>query len=218
MAETNATEITGDSVLTRIKSVLPASWTIQIQNDSLHLERKEPIYIIFTNHINEQVNNEHLTEEETKSRFEKHGRKERLRLSFRIELKWSSEKTMTTKQHNDSIAQEIEKLRDKYAIRELFKPGKIIMGKRSGDDHYEAVTKDDSLRLERFQKKESELKMLIKPIPDKCTEKYSLFSLATGSDELFPYSPEYTDVYPTSAIEEWRSVCASFKDQCNYKK
>ena len=208
-----------DSVLMNIKSELPKGWIMKINDTTLVIERVDSVWIIYTNHINEPVTlkNKRLTDNELRKVFEKNGKKKKYSLTYRIGPKWSVIKLDQAKIHNDAILSAVGKLWDKYEIEKFYHRAKITRGKRLDVDSFEPKTKDDSLKLEKYQAEKEQLDKRMIIMPDKSTEYYSIFPPALSCDDRIYYNSVYTDVYPTNADGELSKVCNVIRNHCEHK-
>ena len=204
-----------DSVLKKIHSELPSGWVIKISNTFMTIEKTDSVWAIITNHINEPgplPGHKNPTNDELKAKFEKYGHKKKYYLSYRIEQKWNDAKMKGAKRRNDSIRIEIGKFWDKYGIEKFYYRPKNGKGKQWDEARFEPKTKDDTLNLEKYKNEKKPLDNLIIDVPDKFSQKYSLFH----SDCYYTIHVNslHEDVYPKSANTELHQVCEKIYKFC----
>lgn len=212
---------TVDSVINNIGSELPNGWFLKSAYPVLRIEKIDSVWVMYVNHVNEpgkQLGYKEGKDEELKNIFQKEGRKEIYELSYKVEQRWSTIKLNQAKAHNDSLINSINKLWDKYEIETFYYHGKVTKGKQWDEDKFEPKTKDDSLKLAKYQAEKEQLKKLEITIPEKNTELYSLFPLGHTCYDRFYNNSMYTDVYPKSAKDEWFKVCEIISKHCDNKR
>lgn len=174
-----------------------------ISGDKINIERRDTVYTLITNHINEEPRAKEETKKELQEKFMKYGRKEKLILSYHIEPIWSDEKMKLERKHNDSIKTLIDISRNKYGINSMI----IHSVVKPGYDYpYDPKTKDDSLRLSQFKNEEEELNKHLYQLPDKKTQQYYLFNTDHSCNGSH-YDFEFLDIYPKAASDELYKIC-----------
>jgi hypothetical protein len=180
-----------DKQIDQLMTKVPENWQVKLDEDYLTLSRKDFIYTLFENQLNQPVSRE--TKQQENERIQKYGKKIYPQMGFRIEPKWFPERYKLVKKNNDSILALIYQLPKKYNIIHL----RDSLLSRKGNEVYNAKTRDDKENIKNYlNEKESDLK-LIQQMPDFQSEKYQYFLIQKSGG----YN-EYTLVYPENALSE----------------
>lgn len=205
-----AQQIKEDSVLNKINSELPKGWVMKIKDSVMTIEKIDSVWVILTNHINEDRNlkdYKESTDEELKVKFEKVGSKHKYRFTYRIETIMSSEELKQAKTHNDLILTRTKELWNKYGIDAFYTPPKITRGKPLYNEKYAPKNAKDSLNLKKYLEESAQLETLKIIIPDKCTEKYNLFPVGESWYSSIFDNSSFVDIYPKYMSGELFRIC-----------
>jgi hypothetical protein len=184
-----------DSILKKMKSQIPNGWTMTINNSILFIEKTDSVRFIFN--PNPDIINGPAPQ----------NYRGKYKISYRLEPKWTSQKRTQTRLTNDSINKEIEKLWGKYQVEKFYLLDPNSMSKEGPIKKFQPKTKDDSLKLKKYlAEKELLESQYVIYIPDKCTEKYSLF------DYYINY--HYTTIIPANAMDEIKKVTEMINKFC----
>jgi hypothetical protein len=190
-----------DIFLSRIKSNIPEDWTMSIEQDKLIFERKGDIWVKIGNKINSQLT-ENTTESEIES-IKKEGRKEKCRISYRIEKRNPIDYYLNKIRDNINIYNAIRKLASKHKINKLIDPHLST----KGNPFFIPNTEKDKINLELYYRSKLELEKGLNVFPNFYSQFYTFyFNEAIGSIDEFHY------VYPEKASEELFSILKIIKN------
>ena len=183
--------LNNDTVLLKIKELIPQNWKLLISKNEIIFEREGFVWALFENKINAPVDRE--TDKEKTARIKKYGKKIKTKLVYKYEERWSIDKIKLVKEHNQKIYKKISILMDKYKIRHLFDN----FASSKGGEYFKQGTPDENKRIEEYHKDKLFLENRIVGLPEYNTDKLSLFN-HSGSG----YNDMYTTVYPFEATME----------------
>jgi hypothetical protein len=206
-----------DSILRKVNSELPEGWEMKMEGTTLSIEKKDSVWVIFTNHINEApkgINYKEPTESELKTKFEKEGKKMKYSITYRVESRCNETEKLKAKLRNDSINVLVDQLWEKYKIEKFYHRAKVINGKSRENDRFEPKTSADSLQLKNFNNEKAVVEKRLIRMPDKCTQKYSLFAISEYCFDSVHNNPGFSDTFPKEADNEWSQVCGIIYKYC----
>ena len=90
-----------DALLARLESALPAGWTMVVRDDSIAIERREKVWVLWENRINAPLSRE--TDEERSARIRKLGQPTTCRIVFRAEERWTPERVAKARAANAAL-------------------------------------------------------------------------------------------------------------------
>ncbi|MGA2296623.1 MAG: hypothetical protein ABSG15_03645 [FCB group bacterium] len=199
--------IENDFLLLKIRKQLPVGWKMELTTNNLFITRKDSIWVIFTNHINEPIAKKKLSQKEIKKRFMKYGRKIIYRINYKLEPRWLPAKIIQAKKE---ISVQISQLPKKYKIEAL--KDKFLSSK--GEDFYVGHTQEEKDSITKFYKEKGELEtILITKIPYLNSENYSLIPVREiGWDD------DLTDKWPPESSIEFSKVWELVEDICGIRQ
>lgn len=172
-------DIENDALLLKLKNSLSGEFIMRAKEDSVYIEKKDSVWVLFENKINAPVDRK--TQEERIRDIKKHGIKTMAQLVFRCENKWDKTKLAAVTNHDDSINNIIGILPGKYNISKL----------DHKFDDYIANTPADEKNLESYREEKGLLESKLIIIPDYQSKKYAMFLCKEiGVDD------EFHTVYP----------------------
>ncbi len=176
----HAMETFKDKNLDLINRELPDKWFMTIQENKLIFKCDKEIWVLMENRINAPINRE--TAEEREARIKQYGKKHTPQIVYRLENKWDKEKIEFVNKKNDNIWDQIDKLPDKYKIRELY--NKFARSKRPAA--FTGNTEDEKARVKLYEEEKKKLEATLIKLPEYRSVKYSLFfESSIGMEDSF---------------------------------
>ncbi len=196
-----------DSLIRALHATLPPGFEMKMYDELLSIECKDSVWVYWKNHANEgRPEFAYPTEDAQKEIVQTNGRLVDLALSYRLEPKWDDRKRQETLAYNDSIHHENGKLWKKYGLEKFYHRVKHGHGKAFEESRFEPKTKADTLAMEHYMTAHQKLWLLLRPLPDYCTERYSLFNLDDGDFGGVLGGTYAEDVYPMQAYKEYHEI------------
>jgi hypothetical protein len=195
--------ITQDSVLAKIKGLIPENWKMKIVEDNIVFEREGDTWVLFENRINAPLSLD--TDESTAIRIKNNGTRTRTIVKYRYKTKWSKAKIVEAVRNNNKIRDRISKLIQSYSIEHLY--DKFASSK--GGEYFSQGTTEEQKRVASYQEEKAALEKKLVLLPEYETESASLFPVSGNG-----YEDMNQLVYPREASEEAFTVMKIVSENC----
>lgn len=168
---------TKDPVLNKFLASIPSGWSYSFNDTALTITKKDSVYMVYHNKINESGMPVEKDKEEIDCKSK--GIATVAFIKYRVEKKWSENKIH--KANNHIIYSKIKKLFQQYKIKNI----------THKFDSYITETPDEKKRLDLYKQQKNQLEQNLLNLPNYNSQLYSVFYITakgcqTALEDFYP--------------------------------